>query len=102
MSSNISLIAENALKIFSPFNEPQWDWVPANPITEGTAAQNGEAFEVIKEIDSKLTMEKLSTEIAFGETAAYNYLYDTVAGNSGRSNVVTQFWNPSSRVTRKL
>lgn len=79
----------------SPFNEPQWNWLPSNPTTEGTAAQNSEIFEVLASLDKKLQEARLPTRIAFGESAMHQYLYSSVTGNEGRSDVINYFWNPA-------
>lgn len=84
------------INYISPFNEPQWDWVPSNPTTEGTGAQNSEIFEAINQINAKFVEIHLPTKIVFGECAAYKYLYKTVPGNPGRSDIINYFWSPSA------
>jgi O-glycosyl hydrolase len=87
------------INYISPLNEPQWDWQAGSngqASQEGTAATNAEAFEVVKELDSKLISKGVSSKIAFGESAQHNYIYGPVPSNAGRSDQINYFWNSSS------
>jgi O-glycosyl hydrolase len=82
----------------SPLNEPQWDWTANSSgiaSQEGTAATNDESSALIKAIDQKITAKTLPVKIAAGEAGSLNYLYQTVADNPSRSDVVNYFWNPA-------
>jgi O-Glycosyl hydrolase family 30/Glycosyl hydrolase family 30 beta sandwich domain len=83
----------------SPINEPQWDWkLGTNGFAsqEGTSVTNNEAFEFVKELNTKITSKNLTSKIAFGEVATLGYSAATVSGNANRSDVFNVFWNPSS------
>lgn len=82
----------------SPINEPQYNWIGnsnGEASQEGSSATNAEAFEVVKQLNTKLIAKGLPTKVAFGETASHNYLFGIVSGNTDRSDVVNYFWNPS-------
>lgn len=83
----------------SPVNEPQWDWTANSSgiaSQEGSAATNAEFSGLIKAIDQKITNKTLPVKIAAGEAGSLNYLYQTVADNPSRSDVVNYFWSPGS------
>ena len=83
----------------SPVNEPQWDWTANSSgmaSQEGSAAANAEFSGLIKAIDQKITDKTLPVKIAAGEAGSLNYLYQSVADNPLRSDVVNYFWNPGS------
>lgn len=87
------------INYLSPLNEPQWDWTANSSgmaSQEGTAATNAEFSGLIKAIDQKITGKTLSVKIAAGEVAALNYMYQSVADNPLRSDVVNYFWNAGS------
>jgi O-glycosyl hydrolase len=87
------------IKYISPINEPQWDWTAnssGKASQEGSASTNQEFSGLVKAIDQKITSKGLTTKIAAGEAAAFNYLYQSVSDNLSRSNVVDYFWNPNS------
>lgn len=85
-----------SIDYFSPFNEPQWDWLPSNPTTEGTGATNNEMFDVITTLNDQFKLDQLSAKIVFGESAAQSYMYEDAIDKPGRSNVIMDFWNPAS------
>lgn len=83
----------------SPVNEPQWDWTAnstGKASQEGTAATNEELTALLKAIDQKITCKTLPVKMAASEVAALNYMYQTVADNPLRSDVVNYFWNAGS------
>ena len=87
------------VQYLSPINEPQWDWIAdasGKASQEGSSATNEEFSGLIKAIDQKITSKTLSVKIAAGETAAMNYMYQTVNDNPLRSDVVNYFWNAGS------
>ena len=87
------------VKYISPFNEPQWDWIAKNgseASQEGSSATNAEAWQLIKELNTQITSKGLTSRLAIGEVAAHNYAYGPVSNNTGRSDVINYFWNPSS------
>lgn len=73
----------------SPINEPQYNW--DSPSQEGSAWQNAESFRLVKELDQSIRAKNLTTKILFGESGAYNYLYET-ADKPGRANVLNDFF----------
>ena len=88
-----------SINYISPLNEPQWNWnAGSNGIAsqEGTGASNGEAFEIVKQLDGSINAKNLNARIAFGEVGAHNFAYGVVSNNSQRSDVMNFFWNPSS------
>jgi len=82
-----------------PLNEPQWDWIAKNngeASQEGSSATNAEGFQVVRELNSKISNKGLTTKIANSETTAHNYAYSAVSNNVSRSDVINYFWNSSS------
>jgi hypothetical protein len=77
----------------SPVNEPQWDWGPPAR-QEGTGALNTEVAAFVRLLSERLSARKLKTEIAFGEAARLNYLYDD--GCSGRDRQIHAFFDAGS------
>ena len=87
------------INYISPINEPQWDWIAnSNGVAsqEGSSATNTEAFQVITELNTKITSKALNTKLAIGETAQHNYAFGPVSNNLSRSDVTNYFWNNSS------
>ena len=82
----------------SPINEPQWDWTAnsGKASQEGSAATNAEFSGLIKAIDQKITNKTLPVKIAASEAASLNFLFQSVADNPSRSDVVNYFWNAGS------
>jgi O-glycosyl hydrolase len=87
------------INYISPINEPQWDWKLGTNGTasqEGTSVTNDEAFQFVQALNDKIISKNLTTKIAFGEVAAWNFTVGSVANNVNRSDVFNVFWNPSS------
>jgi O-glycosyl hydrolase len=87
------------INYISPINEPQWDWKLGTNGTasqEGTSVTNDEAFQFVKELNDKIISKNLTSKIAFGEVANWNFAANSVANNVNRSDIFNVFWNPSS------
>lgn len=79
----------------SPVNEPQYDWNSSGQ--EGTAFQNSETKKLVVELDRAIESKQLNnTKILLGEAADWEYLYK-VKNGAGRSNVINDFFDPSSK-----
>lgn len=77
----------------SPVNEPQYNWDGGQ---EGSGWQNSEVAKLVKELDSQLTTNGLSsTKIMVGEAGAWNYLYEKTS-DAGRSDVINDLFKSSS------
>ena len=86
------------INYISPLNEPQWDWLANNngeASQEGSPATNAEAFQLITELNSKISSKGLTTKLAIGETAQHSYAYGAISNNLSRSDVINYFWNSS-------
>ncbi len=81
------------INYISPINEPQYNWDGAGQ--EGSGWQNTESFKLIEELDRSIRAKNLTTKILFGESAAYNYLYED-ADKAGRANVLNNFFREGS------
>jgi len=82
-----------AFDFLSPFNEPQWNW--DNNTQEGTAAQNGQLYELIAGLSAELDTRNLSAEIVAGEAGTINHLSGIVL-NDSRDNQVEVFFGKES------
>lgn len=83
----------------SPVNETNWNWIVGKngkASQEGTAATNGEIFQLTKELDAKLTAKGLSTKIAVCESGSHENTIGPVKDVPARSDFINYFWNPSS------
>ena len=78
----------------SPFNEPQWNWNKGNQ--EGTPATNEDIFEFTSLLSHELNNRNLQTEIAFGECASINYLFNAEKNNLSRSDQIKVFFDKKS------
>lgn len=79
----------------SPVNEPQWDWtgVFGKAKQEGSPWTNREIYNVVRQLDSALTAQKLDTRILFPEAAKLTFLY---GGANHASNQIETFFDPES------
>ncbi|GAO28059.1 glycoside hydrolase [Geofilum rubicundum] len=78
----------------SPINEPQWDW--SNPSQEGSPASNADMFHLTRHLNEAFLSRDLSTQIALGEAAEYNFLYQQEESHPDVSNQLETFWSPDS------
>lgn len=78
----------------SPFNEPQWDWGRDSKSQEGTGATSSSMAAVVRQLGPKIRAKGLSTKIAFGEAAQWNFL--NAPYSDGRGNQINEFFNPLS------
>lgn len=82
----------------SPINEPQWDWALNDQgVTsqEGTPATTAEMAEFTKSLSEKLNAKSLSTQIALGEAAQIDFLYQD-GRFPGRVDHIKEFFDPAS------
>jgi len=82
------------MSYLSPFNEPQWDWGKNNKAQEGTGATNSEISDMVKILGPKIKSAGLSTQIALGEAAQWNFLNSL--NTDGRGNQLSEFFTPAS------
>jgi O-glycosyl hydrolase len=78
----------------SPFNEPLWGW--SDPTQEGTPAGNEELFLLTHLIDHEFSKRGLKTELALGEAAEYDFLYEKSGEHPGSSSQLKDFADPES------
>ena len=78
----------------SPVNEPQYNWVDAEQ--EGSGWTNAEVARLARELNTALETKNLDVDILLGEAGDFTYLYSQTAGNAERSDVIRNFFNPSS------
>lgn len=84
------------ISYISPVNEPEYNWNGTDQ--EGSGWQNSEVAKLAKELDTKLTEQRMDdTKILLAETAKWSYIYGS-AGNS-RGNVVDSYFNSSNTNT---
>lgn len=76
----------------SPVNEPQYNWDSGQ---EGSGWTNDQVAKLVRELDSSLTANGLSTDILLGEAGDWEYLYK-VKNEEERSNVISAFFTPGS------
>jgi len=77
----------------SPFNEPQWDWTGSGQ--EGCPYTNREMYDIVKKLDSVITVQQLSVKILIGEAGKLNYLYED-ADKTARANQIHDFYTENS------
>lgn len=80
-------------RYLSAFNEPQWNWGKSNS-QEGTGATNEALSAFIRTLDGSLIETGLSTKLALGEAATWEYLY--TKDSTGQGDQLNQFFNPAS------
>lgn len=78
----------------SPINEPQWDW--SSPTQEGSPASNADMFHLTRHLNEAFLTKGLSTQIALGEAAEFNFLYQQEEKHPEVSNQLETFWSPDS------
>ena len=78
----------------SPVNEPQYNWESGQ---EGSGWTNAEVARLARELDVSLTERNLGVDILLGEAGDFTYLYSQASGNAERSDVIRNFFSPSSQ-----
>lgn len=78
----------------SPFNEPQWSW--DNPTQEGTPATNEDLFLFTHLLNHEMQKRGLKTQLALGEAAEYQFLYQKSNKHLGASEQFYDFLSPES------
>lgn len=87
----------------SPFNEPQWDWGPKSKSgfgsQEGTPINNDDLAWAVRNLDSRITQNKLKTKIVITEAGQIDYLYKSKTNRSevSQDNQIADFFLESSK-----
>lgn len=77
----------------SPVNEPQWDWKDGGQ--EGNPYANAEIYALVKNLNDRLTAQKLDTKIAVTEAAQVDYLI-WEKDKANRGSQIDAFFNQTS------
>ncbi|WP_417015454.1 glycoside hydrolase [Alistipes sp.] len=82
----------------SPVNEPQYNWqYSSDGGQEGSGWANAEVARLARELDASLSERNLGVDILLGEAGDFTYLYSQTSGNADRSDVIRNFFSPSSQ-----